>query len=60
VTTTTTIGGVKDVPGLATMLGPDPTTDYITVVQSTEIRNIVPANVDPKLVAVTEPTYGER
>ena len=60
VTTTTTIGGVKDVPGLATMLGPDPTTDHITVVQSTEIRNIVPANVDPKLVAVTEPPEGER
>jgi hypothetical protein len=60
VTTTTTIGGVKDVPGLAAMLGPDPTTDHITVVQSTEIRNIAPANVDPKLMVVTEPTDGER
>lgn len=60
VTTTTTLGGVKDVPGLASMLGPDPTTDHITVVQSTEIRSIAPANVDPKLMVVTEPTEGGR
>jgi hypothetical protein len=60
VTTTTTIGGVRDVPGLATLLGNDATTDHITVVQSTEIRSIVPATVDPKLMVVTEPTDGDR
>jgi len=59
VTTTTVISGVRDVPGLATMLGPDPTTDHITVVQSTEIRSIAPANVDPKLMVVTDPADGD-
>lgn len=59
VTTTTTIGDVRDVPGLASMLGPEPTTDHITVVQSTELRSITPANVDPKLMAVTEPDGGQ-
>lgn len=60
VTTTTTISGVRDVPGLASLLGNEPTTDHITVVQSTEIRSIVPADVDPKLMLVTAPTDGER
>lgn len=60
VTTTTTIGGVRDVPGLATLLGNDPTADHITVVQSSELRAIAAADVDPKLVAVTETPDGER
>jgi hypothetical protein len=60
VTTTTTIGGVRDVPGLASLLGNDQTSDHITVVQSTEIRGIAAADVDPKLMRVTEPTDGER
>ena len=53
VTTTTTIGGVRDVPGFAALLGNDPATDHITVVQSSELRGIAAADVDPKLVAVT-------
>jgi hypothetical protein len=60
VTTTTTIGGVRDVAGMASLLGGDETADHITVVQSTEIRNIAAADVDPKLVAVTETPDGER
>jgi hypothetical protein len=54
-TTTTTIGGVRDVPGLAPLLGNDETADHITVVQSTEIRGIAPADVDPRLTMVTDP-----
>jgi hypothetical protein len=59
VTTTTTIGDVKDVPGLSSMLGNEPTTDHITVVQSTQITNIAPADVDPKKMVVTDPDGGE-
>jgi hypothetical protein len=59
VTTTTTIGGVRDVPGLASLLGNNPTVDHITVVQATEIRGITPADVDPKLMVVTNPDGAE-
>ncbi len=54
VVTTTTIGGVRDVVGLQGMIGNDPTVDHITVVQQTEIRNVTPADVDPKLVEIPE------
>jgi hypothetical protein len=60
VTTTTTISGVRDVPGLAGILGNDPLVDHITVVQATEIRNITAADVDPKLMIVTESPDGDR
>lgn len=60
VVTTTTIGNVRDVPGLAGLLGNEPTTDHITVVQATEIRNIAAADVDPKLMVVSETPDGDR
>jgi hypothetical protein len=60
VTTTTTIGGARDVPAFAPLLGSDPTADHITVVQTSELRGIAAADVDPKLVAVTGAPDGER
>lgn len=58
VITTTTLGDVRDVPGLAGLVGSDPAVDHITVVQSTELRSIVAADVDPRLVAVTDAPDG--
>lgn len=52
VVTTTTIGDVRDVVALQGLVGQDPTTDHLTVVQQTEIRSVTAADVDPKLVAV--------
>ena len=40
--------------GFQGFLGNDPTVDYITIVQSTEIRNVTPADVDPKLVVTPD------
>jgi hypothetical protein len=52
VVTATTLSGVHDVIGFQAYVGNDPTIDKLTIVQQTEIRNIKPADVDPKLVAV--------
>ncbi|HEX4684207.1 MAG TPA: hypothetical protein VH277_15930 [Gemmatimonadaceae bacterium] len=53
VVTTTTLSDIHDVVGFQAYVGNDPTVNKLTVVQQTEIRNIKPADVDPKLVAVS-------
>jgi hypothetical protein len=54
VITTTTLSNVRDILGFQSFLGDDPTVDKLTVMQQTELRNITPAEVDPKLVAVPD------
>jgi hypothetical protein len=52
VVTTTTLSGIHDIVGFQGYVGNDPSVDKLTVVQQTEIRNITPADVDPKLVTL--------
>ena len=59
VITTTKLSGLRDIAGFQGFLGNDPTVDYITVVQQTEIRNVTAADVDPKLVEVPAETPGQ-
>jgi hypothetical protein len=55
VTTTTTFTEIGDIVGLRGYVGNDPTVaPKVTVVQQTQITNIQPAEVDPKLFVVTE------
>jgi hypothetical protein len=56
VITTTTLSEVSDIAGLRSFLGNDPTVTKLTVVQSTQLTNIQPADVDPKLLEVKEAT----
>lgn len=50
VVTTTTLTGVADVPAFQSIVGTDPASDTLTVIQQTEIRSVQPADVDPKTV----------
>src|SRR6185369_6871513 len=50
VITTTKLSDIREVSGFQSYIGNDPTVDHITVVQTTEIRNVQAADVDPKLV----------
>jgi hypothetical protein len=54
VTTTTTFSGIHDILGFQSYVGTDPTINTLTVIQQTAITGIVPADVDPKLLAVVE------
>src|SRR5262245_6130130 len=55
VTTTTTFTEIGDIVGLRGYVGNDPTVaPKVTVVQQTQITNIQPADVDPKVFVVTE------
>ena len=55
VVTTTTLSGVQGIVGFQNLVGNDPTIDKLTVVQQTQLTNIQPADVDPKLLEVPEP-----
>ncbi len=54
VITTTTLSDVRDVVGLRGLVGNDPANTKLTVVQQTQITNIQPSDVDPKIFDVTE------
>lgn len=54
VVTTTTLSGVQGIVGFQNLLGNDPAADKLTVVQQTQLTNIQPADVDPKLLEVPE------
>ncbi len=54
VVTTTTFSNVREVLGFQSYLGNDPTVTTLTVVQQTQITNIQPAEVDPKIFLVNE------
>ena len=55
VVTTTTLTEIGDIVGLRSYLGNDPTvTPKLTIVQQTQITNVQPADVDPKLFTVPE------
>jgi hypothetical protein len=54
VVTTTTLSGVQGIVGFQGIVGNDPTVDKLTVVQQTQLTNIQPADVDPKLLEVPE------
>ena len=54
VVTTTTFSKVQEVLGLQSYLGNDPTVTTLTVMQQTQITNIQPAEVDPKIFLVSE------
>lgn len=54
VVTTTTFSNIQDVVGLRSFVGNDPTMTTLTVVQQTQITNIQPAEVDPKIFLVNE------
>jgi hypothetical protein len=55
VMTTTTFTEIGDIVGLRAYVGNDPTvTPKLTVVQQTQITNIQPADVDPKLFVVND------
>jgi hypothetical protein len=62
VITTTTLTEVGDVVGLRSLMRNDPnninTNTKLTIVQQTQITNIQPADVDPKLFVVTETSGG--
>ena len=54
VVTTTTFSNIQEVVGLRSFVGNDPTITTLTVVQQTQITNIQPAEVDPKIFLVSE------
>lgn len=54
VVTTTALNGVQGIVGFQSLVGNDPTVDKLTVVQQTQITNIQPADIDPKLLEVPE------
>jgi hypothetical protein len=58
VVTTTTLSGVQGIVGFQGFVGNDPTIDTLTVVQQTQITNVQPADVDPKLVEVPAANSG--
>lgn len=58
VVTTTTLSGVQGIVGFQGFVGNDPTIDKLTVVQQTQITNVQPADVDPKLLEVSAPESG--
>ena len=60
VVTTTTFTEIGDVVGLRSYIGNDPTitNPKLTVVQQTQITNIAPADVDPKLFVIPDAGAG--
>ena len=60
VVTTTTFTEIGDVVGLRSYIGNDPTitNPKLTVVQQTQITNIAPADVDPKLFVIPDAGSG--
>ena len=54
VVTTTTFSNIQEVVGLRSFIGNDPLVNTLTVVQQTQITNIQPAEVDPKIFLVNE------
>jgi hypothetical protein len=54
VVTTTTLSGIQGVVGFQSFVGNDAAVDKLTVVQQTQLTNIQPADVDPKLLEVSE------
>ena len=55
VVTTTTLSGVQGIVGFQGFVGNDPTIDKLTVVQQTQITNVQPTDVDPKMLEVPNP-----
>lgn len=54
VVTTTTFTDIQNVVGFQAFTGDDPKLNKLTVVQQTQITNITPGDVDPKLVSVPD------
>lgn len=54
VTTNTALSGIHDVVGFQSYVGNDPTLDTLHIVQQTQITNVQPADVDPKLLVVPD------
>jgi hypothetical protein len=54
VVTTTTFTEIANIVGLTQYVLPDSPTPKVTVVQQTQLTNITPADVDPKLFVVPE------
>jgi hypothetical protein len=50
VTTTTTLSDIKDVVGFQSLAGGEQPANSLTVMQTTQITNIQPGDVDPKLL----------
>lgn len=58
VTTNTALSGIHDIIGFQSYVGNDPTVDTLHVVQQTQITNVQPADVDPKLLIVPDSASG--
>ena len=58
VTTNTEFSGIHDIVGFQGYVGNDPTIDTLHVVQQTQITNVQPAEVDPKLLVVPDSASG--
>jgi len=54
VTTNTALAGIHDIVGFQSYVGNDPTIDTLHIVQQTQITNVQPADVDPKLLVVPD------
>jgi hypothetical protein len=54
VITNTTLSGIHDIVGFQSYVGNDPAVDTLHVVQQTQITNVQPADVDPKLLIVPD------
>jgi hypothetical protein len=59
VITTTTFSEIANIVGLTQYVLPDTPNPKVTVVQQTQITNIAPADVDPKLMIVPENSGAE-
>jgi hypothetical protein len=54
VVTNTELSGIHDIVAFQIYLGNDPTADTLHVMQQTQITNVQPAEVDPKLLVVPD------
>ncbi len=58
VVTNTELSGIHDVVAFQGYLGNDPTADTLHIMQQTQITNVQPAEVDPKLLVVPDSAAG--
>jgi hypothetical protein len=54
VVTNTTLTGIHDIVGFQSFVANDPTVDTLHITQQTQITNVQPAEVDPKLLVVPD------
>jgi hypothetical protein len=58
VVTNTELSGIHDIVAFQGYLGNDPTADTLHIMQQTQITNVQPADVDPKLLVVPDSAAG--